>query len=104
MKKNIAEFVAKCENCQQVEYEHKRLAGVLQRMSISEWRWERIAIDFVVGLPRTLGKFYSIWVVVDRLTKLTYFIAVWINYNVEQLAKMYVKEIVRLYRVPLSII
>ena len=75
-KKNIAEFVAKCENCQQVEYEHKRLAGVLQRMSISEWRWERIAIDFVVGLPRTLGKFYSIWVMVDRMTKSTYFFLV----------------------------
>ncbi|WMV37839.1 hypothetical protein MTR67_031224 [Solanum verrucosum] len=69
MKKDIAEFVAKCQNCQQVKYEHQRHAGLLQRMSIPEWKWEMIAMDFMVGLPKTLGKFDSIWVVVDRLTK-----------------------------------
>ncbi|WMV09682.1 hypothetical protein MTR67_003067 [Solanum verrucosum] len=31
MKKDIVEFVAKCQNCQQVKYEH-------QRMSIPEWK------------------------------------------------------------------
>nr|AAT38742.2 'chromo' domain containing protein [Solanum demissum] len=67
-------------------------------------KWKRIAIDFVVGLPKTLGKFDSIWVVVDRLTKSTHFILVKIDYNAQQLAKVYVKEIVRLHGVPLSII
>ena len=61
-------------------------------------------MDFVVGLPKTLGKFDSIWVVVDRLTKSAHFIPVRIDYNAEQLAKVYVKEIVRLHGVPLSII
>ncbi|WMV26528.1 hypothetical protein MTR67_019913 [Solanum verrucosum] len=74
MKKDIVEFVAKCKNCQQVKYEHQRPAGLLQRMSIPEWKWEMIAMDFVVGLPKTLGKFDSIWVVIDRLTKSTHFI------------------------------
>ncbi|WMV45459.1 hypothetical protein MTR67_038844 [Solanum verrucosum] len=73
-------------------------------MPISEWKWERIAMDFVVGLPKTLGKFYFVWVVVYRLTKSAHFILVRIDYNVEQLAKVYVKEIVRLHGVPLSII
>ena len=104
MKKDIAEFVAKCQNCQQVKYEHQRPAGLLQRMPILEWKWERIAMNFVVGLPKTLGKFDFIWVVVDRLTKSTYFIPVRIDYNAQQLAKIYVKEIVRLHGVPLSII
>ncbi|WMV24152.1 hypothetical protein MTR67_017537 [Solanum verrucosum] len=36
MKKDIAEFVAKCQNCQQVKYEHQRPASLLQRMPISE--------------------------------------------------------------------
>ncbi|KAH0689229.1 hypothetical protein KY289_016587 [Solanum tuberosum] len=104
MKKDIAEFVAKYQNCQQVKYEHQRPACLFQRMSILKWKWKRIAMDFVVGLPKTLGKFDSIWVVVDRLIKSTYFIPVRINYNAEQLAKIYVKEIVRLHGVPLSII
>ncbi|WMV19897.1 hypothetical protein MTR67_013282 [Solanum verrucosum] len=50
------------------------------------------------------GKFYSIWVVVDILIKSALFILVRIDYNSEQLAKVYVKEIARLHGVPLSII
>ncbi|WMV36714.1 hypothetical protein MTR67_030099 [Solanum verrucosum] len=104
IKKDIAEFVAKCQNFQQVKYEHQRPAGLRQRMQIPEWKWEMIAMDFVVGLPKTVGKFYFIWVVVDRLTKSAYFISVRIDYNAEQLAKVYVKDIVKLHGVPLSII
>ena len=88
MKKNIAKFTAKCQNCQQVKYEHQSRVGLLQRMSILEWKWQIIAMDFVVGLPKTLGKFNSIWVVVDRLTISTHFIPVRIDYIAEQLAKV----------------
>ncbi|WMV46237.1 hypothetical protein MTR67_039622 [Solanum verrucosum] len=73
-------------------------------MPIPEWKWERIVMDFVVCLPKTLGKCDSIWVVVDRLTKSSHFIPVRIYYNAEQLENVYVKEIVRLHGVPLSII
>ena len=45
-------------------------------MPIPEWKWERIAMDFVVGLAKTLGRFDSIWVIVDRLTKSAHFIPV----------------------------
>ena len=62
------------------------LGGTLQRMPIPEWKWERIAMDFVVGLPKTLGKFDSIWVIVDRLTKSAHFIPVKVTYNAEKLA------------------
>ena len=73
-------------------------------MSIFEWKWERIGMYFIVGLPKTLGKFDSIWVIVDRLTKSAHFIPVKMTYNAEKLAKLYISEIVRLYGVPLSII
>ena len=73
-------------------------------MPIPEWKWERIAMDFVVGLPKTLGKYDSIWVIVDRLSKFAQFIPVKVTYNAEKLAKLYISETVRLDRVPLSII
>ena len=60
MKNDIVDFVAQCPNCQQVKYEHQRPGGTLQRMPIPEWKWERIAMDFVVGLPKTMGKYDSI--------------------------------------------
>ena len=53
MKKNAAKYVSKCLICQQVKLEHQRPFGYLQPLPIPEWKWERIAMDFVVGLPRT---------------------------------------------------
>ena len=50
------------------------------------------------------GKYDSIWVIVDRLTKSAHFILVKVTYNAEKLAKIYISEIVRLHGVPLSII
>ena len=73
-------------------------------MPIPEWKWERIAMDFVVGLPKTMSKYESIWVIVDRLTKSAHFIPVKVTYNAEKLAEIYISEIVRLHGVPLSII
>ena len=93
MKCDIVEFIAKCPNCQQVKYEHQRPGGTLQKMPIPEWMWERIAIEFVVGLLKTLGMFDSIWVIVDRLTMSAHFIPVKGTYNAEKLAKLYIAEV-----------
>ena len=54
-------------------------------------------MDFVVGLPKNLGKYDSIWVIVDRLTKSAHFIRVNMTYNTERLAKLYISEIIRLH-------
>ena len=56
--------------------EHQRPAGLLQPMKIPEWKWEEVGMDFIVGLPRTQGGYDSIWVIVDRLTKVGHFLLV----------------------------
>ncbi|XP_042456745.1 uncharacterized protein LOC122041199 [Zingiber officinale] len=38
MKKDITDFVARCLVCQQVKAEHQRLAGLLQKIQIPEWK------------------------------------------------------------------
>ena len=76
MKKDIADFIARCLVCQQVKAEHQRLVGLLQRIPIPEWKWDHITMDFVVGLPRTRRGHDAIWVIVDRLTKSAHFIAI----------------------------
>ena len=58
----------------------------------------------MVGLPKTMGKYDPIWVIVDRLTKSVHFISVKVTYNAEKLAKLYISEVVRLHGVPVSII
>ncbi|XP_070022997.1 uncharacterized protein [Nicotiana sylvestris] len=91
-------------NCQQVKHEHQRSGGLLQKIEIREWKWERITMDFIVGLPRTQRKFDAVWVIMDRLTKLSYFISVAVSYSSKRLAEIYICKIVRLYGVPMSII
>jgi hypothetical protein len=70
------EYVALCDTCQRVKAEHRRPAGLLQPLKIPEWKWEEIIMDFITGLPRTQASYDSIWVIVDRLTKVTHFILV----------------------------
>ena len=65
MKRDIAEFVARCLVCQQVKAEHQRPQKTLQPLPIPEWKWEHITMDFVVGLPCTRAGFDAIWVIVD---------------------------------------
>ncbi|GAA0168165.1 hypothetical protein LIER_40510 [Lithospermum erythrorhizon] len=61
-------------------------------------------MDFVVGLPRTPPGNDSIWVIVDRLTKSAHFLPYKIRTSIPALAKIYMKEIVRLHEVPASIV
>ncbi|CAN4119765.1 unnamed protein product [Withania somnifera] len=104
MKKDIADHVSKCLNCRRVKYEHRRPGGLMQRLPIPEWKYERVTMDFVSGLSRTSRGFDSIWVIVDRLTKSAHFIPTHSSYSVERSARIYIREVVRLHGVPISII
>jgi hypothetical protein len=64
---------------------------------VPDWKWEEIAIDFIVGLPRTQSGYDSIWVIVDRLTKVAQFIPTKTPYSRPQLAKLYMSRIVCLH-------
>ena len=95
--------MAKCLTCQKVKIEHKKPSGLLQPLEIPEWKWDNIAMDFVMGLPRTSFGHDGIWVIVDRLTKSAHFLAIRATYSLDMLAHLYVNEIVRLHGVPISI-
>ena len=61
-------------------------------------------MDFMVGLPVTGRKHDSVWVMVDRLTKSAHFLPVRTDYSLEKQTEIYIKEIVRLHRIPILII
>ncbi|KAK5839973.1 hypothetical protein PVK06_008833 [Gossypium arboreum] len=104
MKRDISDFVSKCLICQQVKAEHQVPTGLLQPIMIPEWKWDRVTMDFVSGLPLSASKKDAIWVVVDRLTKSAHFIPVRTDFSLEKLAELYVSQIVRLHGVPISIV
>jgi hypothetical protein len=104
MKRDIAEYVSLCDTCQRVKEKHQRPAGLLQPLKIPEWKWEEIEMDFIVGLPRTQAGYGSIWVIVDRLTKVAHFIPVKTTYSGAKLAELYMSRIVCLHGVPKRIV
>ncbi|RDX75873.1 hypothetical protein CR513_44199, partial [Mucuna pruriens] len=77
--------------------EHQKLGELLQMMEILEWKWDRITIDFVVSLPRKTKGYDVIWVIVDRLSKCAHFLLININYSLEKLRQLYIKEVVCLH-------
>ena len=76
----------------------------VQQLSIPEWKWDMIAMDFVSGLPRTSSGYDAIWVIVDRLTNTAHFLPVKKMYSTDRLARLYVNQIVCLYGVLVSIV
>jgi hypothetical protein len=91
LKQDVAEYVALCGTCQRVKAEHQRSAGLLQPMKIPEWKWEEVGMDFILGLPRTQRGYDSIWVKVNRLTKVAHFIPVKTTYHGPKLSELYME-------------
>ncbi|GKA76374.1 putative reverse transcriptase domain-containing protein, partial [Tanacetum coccineum] len=92
MKVEIATYVRKCLTCAKVKAEHQKPSGLLQQPKITEWKWEKITMDFVSGLPRTPRGYDSIWVIIDRLTKSAHFLLMKKTDIMEKLTRLYLKE------------
>ena len=61
-------------------------------------------MDFVTHFPRTSYGHNAVWVIVDRLTKSTHFLVVRMTFTFEEFDRLYIREIVQLYGVSVSII
>jgi hypothetical protein len=82
MKHETARYVLECDTCRKVEADYIKPGGLLQPLSVPNWKWDDIGMDFIVGLLLTARKFDSIWVIVDQLTKSVHFIPVNTKYRV----------------------
>jgi transposase InsO family protein len=85
------------ETYQRVKAEHQRPAGLLQPLKVPTSKWQDVGMDFITGLPRSNRGHDSIWVIVDRLTKVVHFIPVKTTHNGRELADLYISRIVSLH-------
>nr|GEV45861.1 putative reverse transcriptase domain-containing protein [Tanacetum cinerariifolium] len=88
MKANIATYVTKCLICARVKAEHQRPSGLLVQLTIPEWKWDNIKMDFITKLPKSPQGFDTIWVIVDRLTKSAHFLPIKENDPLDKLARL----------------
>jgi hypothetical protein len=104
MKREIAKYVSGCDTCKMIKASHLKSAGALQPLSIPSWKWDGISMDFIVGLPNTSRHHESIWVIVDRLTKVAHFLLVPTTDKAQKYTELNIDRIVCLHGLPQIII
>nr|GEU37450.1 retrotransposon protein, putative, Ty3-gypsy subclass [Tanacetum cinerariifolium] len=87
-----------------IKAKHQKPSGLLHQLEILEWKWEKIAMNLVIRLPRSSSGYDTIWVIVDRLTKSAHFLPIRKDFKMNKLARIYINEIVVRHGVPVSII
>ena len=70
----VNEYVDNCEMCTRNKARNRKPAGLLQPLPIPGRPWESIGMDFITHLPKTNAGNTALYVVIDRLTKLTHIV------------------------------
>ena len=97
MHKDVHGYVTHSQKCPVNKVECLKAGGLLQPLEIPNGKWERISMDFIVGLPPTSCEHDAIGVVVDRLTKMCQFVPAKITVKTPELARLFMDNIYRLY-------
>ena len=103
MREMIYKYVDSCAICQQTKTSRKKPLGLLTPLPVASRPWKCISMDFITKLPLS-NNFDSILVVVDRFSKMTHFIPCSESINAENLAKLFIENIVRYHGLPDNIV
>jgi hypothetical protein len=103
MCKNIAEYIHHCHTCQWSQTSQQHPVGVLGSLPVPWKPWTNISMNFLTGLLWSQG-YDTIWVVVDRLTKIQHFVPCQTTTSAPNLADIFLQHIWQLHRLSDTII
>jgi hypothetical protein len=99
----VIKFVSRCRICQHAKGKRQN-TRLYQPLSIPKKPWDAITMYFVMGLPRMQRGFDSIFVMVDRFSKMAHFLPCQKTSDVMHVVNLFFKEVVRLHDLPRSIV
>ena len=102
---DVENFVKSCDNCQRKKVLKRAPIGLLFPHDRPHARWEKIALDFIVQLPKTKeGGYDAITTVVDCFSRRTHFVPCHSNISAEQTAQLLRNHVIKLHGYPKVII
>lgn len=103
IRQEVGRWIRECSTCQQVKGENIKSPGLLQPLKIPHEPWRDIAMDFITGLPKSRG-YEVIWVVVDRFSRYSHFIALQHPITAKGLAVVFLEQVYKLHGLPETIV
>jgi transposase InsO family protein/uncharacterized protein YjiS (DUF1127 family) len=104
MKNDVEDYVRSCTACQQNKPSHQKPMGLLQPLPIPERRWQQVTMDLITQLPMSKNGFDAVLVVVDKLSKMVHYVPTNTNADADQLAKLFLNNVVKYHGIPESIV
>nr|GEU69428.1 reverse transcriptase domain-containing protein [Tanacetum cinerariifolium] len=99
MERDVNKLLERCRTCY-IAKTHSSNAGLYTPLSVHVAPREEASFDFVLGLPRTQRAKDYVMVVVDRFSKIAYFVPCSKTFDASQVARLYFAEIVKMHGVP----
>jgi hypothetical protein len=103
MVRDVAKLIRRCSTCLQAK-STTHPYGLYMPLPTPQAPWSDISMDFILGLPRSKHGHDSIFVVVDRFSKMAHFIPCSKNNDASHIANLFFREIVRLHGIPKTIV
>ncbi|PNH26348.1 hypothetical protein BJF96_g10337 [Verticillium dahliae] len=108
-RQDVTAVIRNCNLCKKSKAERHRPYGELKALPVPTAAWESVSLDFITSLPPSkeplTGTSYdNILVVVDRLTKYSYFLPYKATGTAEDLAYVFLRNIVGQHGLPKELV